>query len=132
MRERLLTLTILEVIDEDMKALTFNAVIFDDNTAAANNLSRIPLLVNLAETGPGSELLRVRDFDEVDFMFGAEGLNEFDVFGFRASLDEDTQVGLTFVQSFRAFTQTSSKTIVNQRIFQNLLISGINHLKYVM
>jgi hypothetical protein len=62
----MLTLTVLEVIKEDMKTLTFDAVIFDDDTGTAHNLSGVPFTVNLAETDPGSKLLRVRDFDEVD------------------------------------------------------------------
>jgi hypothetical protein len=90
----MLTLTVLEVINKDMKALAFDAVIFDDDAAAAHNFSGIPVAVNLAETSPGSKLFGVRNFDNVDLMFGAESLNEFNVLGFRASLDEDTQMGL--------------------------------------
>lgn len=86
----MLTLTILEIIEEDMKTLTFHTIIFYNDAGAANNLSGIPVAVNLAETNPGSKLLCVRDFDKVDFMFGAEGLDEFDILRFRASFDKDT------------------------------------------
>lgn len=84
-----LTLTILEVIKEDMKALTLDTVIFDDDAGAADNLSGITVTVNLAEPNPGAQLFCVRDFDEVDFMFGAESLNEFYVLGFGTSLHEN-------------------------------------------
>ena len=85
----ILTLTILEVIKENMKALTFDAVIFDDDAGAADNLSGITVTVNLAEPDPGAELFCVRDFDEVDLMFGAEGFDELDVLGFGASLHKN-------------------------------------------
>jgi len=73
-----------------MKALAFDAVIRDDDASAAHNFSGIPVAVNLAETSPGSKLLGVRDFDNVDLVFCTEGLNEFDILGLRATLDKDT------------------------------------------
>ena len=54
-------------------------------------------------------------------MLSTESLNELDVFGFRAGLDEDAKVGLAFVECLGTLTKTTSKTVVYERVLQNLL-----------
>ena len=54
-------------------------------------------------------------------MLGAEGLNELDVLGFRARLDEDAKVGLTLVERLRALAETASETVVDEGVLQDLL-----------
>ena len=46
-------------------------------------------------------------------MFGAEGLDELDVFGLGACLVEDAKVGLSLIEGLGGLTQTTSKTVVN-------------------
>jgi hypothetical protein len=104
-----------------MKALRFNTILFNNNTAATNDFAGVALTVNLAETSPGTKDLGVSDFDQVDLVLRTKGLDKFDILGLRASLDEDAKVGLTFVKSLGALTETTSKTIVDKSIFQNLL-----------
>jgi hypothetical protein len=118
----MLTLTALEVFLKDMHTLCVGAVIFDDDARARHDLPGVSLLVDLAQTNPDCKLLGVRNFDKINLMFSAEGLNEFNVLGFCACLDEDTQMGRTFVQGFCAFAEASSKTIMNESTFQNLLV----------
>jgi hypothetical protein len=81
-------LAVLEVVHEDVEALRLDTVLLDDDAAAPNDLSGVALTVDLAETGPGAEDLGVSDLDEVDFVLSAERLDEFDVLGFGAGLDE--------------------------------------------
>jgi hypothetical protein len=123
----LLTLTVLEVVKEDVKTLRLNTVLLDDNAGAANYLTGVALTVDLAETSPSTEDLGVSDFDQIDLVLSAEGLNEFDVLGLRAGLDEDAKVGLTLVEGLGALTETTSKTIVDEGIFQNLLCNTSAH-----
>lgn len=104
-----------------METLRLNTVVFDNNAAAANDFTGVALTVDLAKTSPSAEDLGVSDLDQVDLVLSAKGLNEFDVLGLSTGLDENAEVGLTLVEGLGAFTETTSKTIVNEGIFQNLL-----------
>lgn len=54
-------------------------------------------------------------------MIGAEGLDEFDVLGLCARLDENAQVGLAFVKGLCTLAEATSKTIVLQGVLDHLL-----------
>jgi len=54
-------------------------------------------------------------------VLGTESLDEFDVLGFRAGFDEHAKVGLPLVESLGTLTKTASKTIMDERVLQNLL-----------
>lgn len=107
-----------------METLALSAVVLDDNTRATNDLARVALAVDLAETSPGTEDLGVTNLNEVDLVLGTERLNELDILGLSASLDEDAQVGLAFVEGLGALAETASKTVVNKGVLQNLLEVG--------
>ena len=81
-------LTVLEVVEEDVETLGLNAVVLNDDARAADDLAGVALTVDLAETSPGTEDLGVTDLDERNFVRRAECLDELDVFGLRARLDE--------------------------------------------
>ena len=115
-------LAVLEVVEEDVKTLGLNTVVLDDNARAADDLARVALTVDLAETGPGAEHLRVTDLDQVDLVLRAEGLDELDVLGLSAGLDEDAKVSLTLVESLGTLAETTSETVVNECVLQNLLL----------
>lgn len=110
---RKLTLAVLEVVKEDMETLRLNTIVLDDNTAAANDLAGVALTIDLAETSPGTEDLGISDLDQIDLVLRAKGLNELDVLGLGAGLDEDAKVGLAFVKSLGTLTESTSKTIVD-------------------
>ena len=114
-------LAVLEVVEEDVKTLGLNTVVLDDNARAADDLAGVALTVDLAEASPGTEDLRVTNLNEVDLVLGAEGLDELDVLGLRARLDEHAQMRLALVQRLRALTQPARETVVNERRLQNLL-----------
>ena len=116
-------LTVLEVVEEDVETLRLDAVVLDDDARAADDLAGVALTVDLAETSPGTEDLRVTDLDEVDLVLGAESLDELDVLGLCAGLDEDAKVGLTLVEGLGALTETASETVVNEGVLQDLLQS---------
>ena len=116
-----LTLTVFEVIDEDVKSLTVGTIILYDNTSTANNFTGVALLVDFAETSPLTENFRVTDLDQVDLVLGTEGLNQFDVLGLGTSFDEDTQVSLTLIESFSGFSEATGKTIMKEGSLQDLL-----------
>lgn len=104
-----------------MKTLRLNTIVLDDDASATNDLARIALTVNLAKTSPGAKDFGVSDLDQVDFVLSTESLDEFDVFSLSTGLDENAKVGLAFVKGLGTFTKTTSETIVDKRIFQDLL-----------
>ena len=114
-------LPVLEVVEEDVETLRLDAVVLDDNARAADDLARVTLAVDLAQASPGAENLCVTDLDQVDFVLRAQGLDELDVLGLSARLDEHAQMRLALVQRLRALTQPARETVVNERRLQNLL-----------
>jgi hypothetical protein len=90
---------------------------------ASDDLAGNTLTVDLAETGPFTEKLGVGDLDQVDLVLGAESLDELGVLGFSASLVEDTEVGLTLVESLGGLTETTSESVVDHGDLENLLES---------
>lgn len=116
----------LEVLEENVESLALLSVVSDNDAGAADNLPGVALSVDLAETGPGSEGLGVRDLEEVDLVLVAESLNELDVLLLRAGLDEDTEVGLSSVESLGALSETTGETVVDQRLLQDFLESVLD------
>jgi len=112
--EHNLTLTVFEIVDEDVKTLTLGTIVLDNDARAPDDLAGVTLLVDLAKTSPLTENLRVTDLDQVDFMFGTEGLNQLDILGLGTGLDKDTQVSLTLIESLGGFTETTGETIVKE------------------
>lgn len=113
-------LTRLEVLEENVQSLRLLSVVSDDDTRAANDLPWVTLSVDLAETSPGTEGLWVGNLEEVNLVLVAESLDELDVLLLGAGLDEDTEVGLSSVQSLGALTKTSGESIVDERLLENL------------
>lgn len=114
-------LAVLEIVEQDIQALALNTIVLDDNARAANNLTRVALTVDLAQTRPGTEDFRISNFDEVDLVLRTERFNELKILRFGTSFDENAKVGLTFVECFGAFTQSAGETIVYERVLQDLL-----------
>lgn len=54
-------------------------------------------------------------------MLSTEGLDELDVLGLSARLDEDAQVRLALVKRLRALAETASETVVDEGVLQDLL-----------
>jgi hypothetical protein len=104
-----------------MQALGLDSVLLDNDARASDDLAWIAFSVNLAQPSPCSKNLGVSDLDEVDLVLCAERLDELDVLGFGASLDEDTEMGLAFVQGFGALAETASETVVHESVLQDLL-----------
>ena len=114
-------LAVLEVVEEDVKTLGLNTVVLDDNARAADDLARVALTVDLAETSPGAKDLRVTDLDQVDLVLRTESFDQLDVLGLRARLNENAQMRLTLVERLRALAETASKTVMDEGVLQDLL-----------
>ena len=95
-----------------MQTLTLSTIVLDNDARAANDLAGVTIPVNLAKTSPGTENLGVTDLDEVDFVLGAEGLDELEVLCLGVGLDEDAEVGLAFVEGFGAFAEAAGEAVV--------------------
>lgn len=83
------------MVKQNVKSLALLAIVLDNNAAAANNLACGALLVDLAETGPLSELELRLDADEVDAVVRAQGLDELLVVLLVAVLRQNAQVCLS-------------------------------------
>jgi hypothetical protein len=70
------------------------SVVTNNDTRATNNLTGVTFTIDFAETGHFTQFLGVRDFDEVDVVFGTESFDKFDVFFFGAGFDENAKVSL--------------------------------------
>jgi hypothetical protein len=97
-----------------METLKLNTIVLHDHAGATNDLARVTLTINFAETGPGTKDFGISNLDQVDFVLSTEGLSEFDIFSLGAGLDENAKMGL-------AFLKATSETIVDEHIFQDLL-----------
>ena len=117
-------LAVLEVVEEDVKTLGLNTVVLDDNARAADDFAGVTLTIDLAQTSPGTEDLGVTNLNKIDLVLGAEGLNELNVLGLSAGLDEDAEVGLALVEGLGALTETASETVVDEGVLQDLLRIG--------
>lgn len=107
-----------------MQSLALDTIVLDDDTRAPDDLARVAFLVDLAQASPGTEHLSISNLDQVDFVLGTKRLDELDVLGFGAGLDEHAEVSLALVQSLSALAQTTGEPIVHEGILQNLLQSG--------
>lgn len=116
--------TVLEVVQEDMQPLALDTIVLDNDTRAPDDLARVSLLVDLAQASPGAEYLSISNLDQVDFVLGTEGLDELDVLGFGACLDEHAKVSLALVQGLGALAQATGEPIVHESVLQNLLQRG--------
>ena len=104
-----------------MHTLAIHAELLHNHARAADNLARVALLIDFAQTRPSAENLRVTDLDEVDLVLRAERLDELEVLGLGVGLDQDAQVGVTLVKSLGALAKTTRKTVMNEGVLQDLL-----------
>jgi hypothetical protein len=104
------TLASLKVLVKNMASFGIFAILLNNNARATHNLPGIAIPVNFAEACPFTQDLRTKR------------LNKFDILSLRTGLNKYTEVGMTPVQSLRTLTQAASKTVVFERLLQNLLI----------
>jgi len=111
----------LEVVEEDGALLRLLTPVLDDDARAVDDLAGVTLTVNLAETGPLAELLAIRDLDERDLVLAAKGNDELLVGLLLACLVENAHVSLATVKSLGGLTETTGKSVVDQRDLENTL-----------
>jgi hypothetical protein len=96
-------------------------VVLNNDAGATDDLARVALSVDLAQTGPSAEDLGVTNLDEVDFVLSAKSLNESEVLGLSAGLYENAQVSLAFIESLGGFTETAGEPVMDEGVLQDLL-----------
>ena len=137
------TLTCFEVLIENMACLGIFAVFPNDDARTTYNLASIAIAINLAKACPFTQDLRVPDLDKGNGVRGAKRFYELYILRLRTGLNKHTKVGLAPIQGLCALAQAASKTIVFERLLQNLLIvtrnlrgilikSGTVHLKCLL
>lgn len=104
-----------------MQALALNTIVLHNDARAANNLTGVSLLVDLAQAGPGAEDLGISNLDEVDLVLRTKRLNELEVFSLRHRLDEHTKMGLALVKSLGTLAKATGQRVMQKRVLQYLL-----------
>ena len=117
------SLAACEVVEEDIKGLRLLTVVLDDDARAVEDFSWSAISVDLAESDPLADHLAISDLDEVDLVLIAESLDELDVLRLGASFVQDAEMGLTLVKGLGALAQTTSKTVVDHGLLQDLFKS---------
>lgn len=84
-----------QMILHDVERWRLLTKVLHDNARAAANLSRLALLVDLAEAAPFAQLLAAVDTDQWNLMLTAQGGDELLVLRLVAALGENAQNSLT-------------------------------------
>lgn len=137
-------------VQENVHGLRLFTKVLDNDAGAGNNLTGVTLTVDLAETGPLTELLSIGDLDQVDVVLSAKSLDKLDVLLLSAGLNKDSKMSLTSgggfrvsirmirpstltksyfflpVESLGSLTETTGKTVVDQGATENFLESLLN------
>ena len=108
------------MVEEDIESLGLLTVVLDDDARAVEDFSWSAIPVDLAESNPLADHLAVSDLDKVDLVLVAECFNELDVLLLGASFVQDAEMGLTLVKGLGALAQTTSKTVVDHGLLENL------------
>jgi len=111
----------LEVVEQDGTLLGLLTPVLDNDARAVDDLARIALTVEDAETGPLAELLAIGDLDQGDLVLGAQGDDQLLVGLLLAGLVQDTHVSLAAVEGLGSLTETAGKTIVHESQLQDTL-----------
>ena len=127
----------LKVVEQNGALLRILTPVLDDHTRAVDNLAGVALAVEntcstvrgciewmgssrvaeekLTQTSPLAELLAIRDLDQGDLVLVAQSNDELLVSILLASLVQDAHVRLAAVESLGRLTQTTGKTVVDER-----------------
>merc|ERR1719348_932433 len=82
--------------------------------------------VDLAESGPFSELHVGVDLDQRDSVFHAQGSNQLLVHGLVAVFGKNAQEGLAFVQGLGSLAESAGKSISDEGLLEDFLDGGVN------
>ena len=96
-----------------METLALDTILLHNDTRAAYNFTGVTLLVDLAQSRPGTKNFGISNLDQVDFVLGTESLDKLDVLRLRTGLNKDAQMGLALVQGFGCLAETTGESVVN-------------------
>jgi hypothetical protein len=116
----------LEPVQQPVQLGRGLTVVSDDDARSTNNLTSIAGLIALAQTSPFAQLHRIVDLQKLDVVGLAQSFDELDVFTLLAILSQEAKVSFLSVEGFNALTETTSETIVDQRLFKDGLKGGVN------
>ena len=88
-------LLLLEVVENNGLRLRVDTPVADNDAGAADNFAGFTFLVNLAETGPFTELLVVVHLHQGDVVLAAQGQDQFLVQRLGAVVSQDAEQGLS-------------------------------------
>lgn len=104
----------------------FYGIYLDDNDGASTHLAGLSFLVDLAQTGPLSELLVGVDADQRNLVLVAEAGNELLILRLIAALGEDGEDSLSLVQSLAGLVDSVNESVDDKRFLQHFLEGGVH------
>merc|ERR1712046_94590 len=107
-------LVLADLLEEEVQCLGLLTVVGDADAGAGDDLAGVALSIDLAQTSPLAELGVVIDFEEVDGMLGAEGLDELLV----------GRLGAVLGQHASTLADATGEAIMAQSILEHALESG--------
>lgn len=111
---------------DDVQGGRFLSEVLDHNDGATANLTRLALLVDLAQAGPFTQLLVRVDADQRNLVLIAQRRDQLLVLRLVAALGQNGEHGLTFVEGLARLVDAVHKTVGDQRLLQHLLQCGVN------
>ena len=110
----------LEVFLQHCKAFSLLAIVGNHGAGAANNLAGLALSINLAKTSPLSQLLGLRNSNQVDALLRTQSFNELLVVRLVAVIGEDAKLSLSTLNRAACFMQTTREAIMGIQNFSSL------------
>lgn len=112
---------LLEVLPDDIMGWGLLTIGLQHYAGSSADLAGFAFLVDLAQTGPFSQLLVGIDTDQWNLVLIAQSRDEFLVLGLVAAFGQDAENSLTLVQSLAGFVNTMDQSIGNQGLLQHFL-----------
>lgn len=110
-----------EVLGEELVSLGVNTVLGDHSHAAADDLARVAVAVNLAEAAHLTQLLLVGDVHNGHVAVGAESLHQLGVVLLLDGLGQEADVGTVSIDNLGALVDAALQTVVLESVLDDLL-----------
>jgi hypothetical protein len=116
------TSLLLKKVQEDRKSTGLFSKISDNSARSTDSLLDTAIILKLGKSAPGAEFLSGFDHDDVNFTFGAKGLDKLLVLLVLAILGKAAETGRTTVESLGALVESLLQSTVDHGLLEDLMI----------
>jgi hypothetical protein len=115
------TSLLLEKVQEDRKSTSLFSEVGNDTARSTDSLLDAAVVLELGKTTHGTEFLSGFDHDNVDFTFGAEGLDELLVFLILAILRQAAKTSGTTIEGLGALVESLLQATMDHGLLEDLI-----------